>query len=68
MIQSSIDLGQIIISSAIIIIGFFVRHELSRLTTRLDDHDDRLNELLKDVSRLVGQGQAQGEWNKRHSP
>lgn len=54
MINSNIDLGQIIIACLITIVGFFVKRELNHFTKKLETHDTMLNDLLREVNQLIG--------------
>jgi hypothetical protein len=55
MITTNIDLGQIIISSLLAIIGWFVVRTINQFSKRLDRHDDMLFNLVQDVQFLIGQ-------------
>lgn len=50
----SIDLGQLIVATLLTIIGYFVKKELSTLTRRLDQHEQRIFNLVGDVQKLIG--------------
>lgn len=53
-IQPHIDIGQLIISGSIGIIGWFVKRELEKISKRLDGHDNQILGLVRSVSTLIG--------------
>lgn len=54
MINSNIDLGQIILGASIAVIGYFIKKEIGTLGARLDKHDAMILGLVSDVQRLIG--------------
>lgn len=54
MFTTHIDLGQIILSSMIGIVGWFIKRELSSINGRLDNHDSKFYELVGQVNMLLG--------------
>jgi len=58
MLNTNIDLGQILVASLIAIVGYFVKRELNQITTRLDRHDSVILDLIRDVSTLIGRTNA----------
>lgn len=61
----NIDLGHLIVSSCVLVIGFFLRRELMTLTARLDNHDALLQGLIRDVSRMIGASEARERFRLR---
>lgn len=55
MFTLNVDLGQIILSVLIGIIGWFMKRTIDSLGKRLDRHDEILIGLVGDVQRLIGQ-------------
>ena len=60
MFTLNVDLGQIIISALIGIIGWFIKRTIDSFGKRLDKHDEILIGLVGDVQRLIGQVGASG--------
>ena len=54
MLNSNIDLGQLIVAGMIGVIGFFVKRELSTITRRLDRHDRVIMNMFGGLNRLLG--------------
>ncbi len=54
MFNATIDLGQVVLASLIMIIGYFVKRTLNEFGSRLDKHDTILLNLVRDVGMLVG--------------
>ncbi len=54
MFDSRVDLGQILLMTAVTIIGYFIKNEISTLTKRLDKHDGLILNLVRDVQLLIG--------------
>jgi len=53
----SIDLGQLIVSSGILLVAiiiWFVKREINLFSTRLDKHDIIILQLVGDVQKLIG--------------
>jgi hypothetical protein len=46
MISTNIDIGQLLIVTALAIIGWFIKRELDTITKRLDRHDAMLLRML----------------------
>lgn len=51
----SVDLGQVIISGCIGIIGYFVKRTIESFGKRLDRHEDILFNMSQDLQRVIGQ-------------
>lgn len=54
MFKLTIDLGQIMISLLLGIVGYFVKRELEKISLRLDGHDGRILDLFEKVGELMG--------------
>lgn len=54
MINSNVDLGQLLLGGAITIIGYFIKKEINGLGGRLDKHDAMIISLVSDVQKLIG--------------
>ena len=54
MFTFNVDLGQLIISSLVGIVGWFSVRTLSRVETRLDRHDEQISEILEQLSFIIG--------------
>lgn len=54
MINTNVDLGQLLIVGMLGCIAWFIKKEINNLTTRLDKHDGILFQLVGDVQRLIG--------------
>lgn len=54
MVNTSIDLGQLIIAILITLVGFFIKRELNTFTKRLDIHDSILRKLITDTATVIG--------------
>ena len=54
MFSPHIDLGQVILAGLISIIGWFIRRELTSLTSRLDKHDGILIKMVENIGELKG--------------
>ena len=52
--KGTIDVGQLIITSAIATIGYFVKKELTGINSRLDGHDGKILDLVRQVGILLG--------------
>ena len=60
MFTFHVDLGQLIITGMIGIIGWFVNMTIKRIIDRLDSHDKSINELSNKIEYLNGILQAMG--------
>lgn len=54
MFTSNIDLGQIILTCIIAIIGWFIKREITTLANRLDKHDNILFKMVADIHEVKG--------------
>jgi hypothetical protein len=54
----NLDLGQVIISTLIVIVGWFVRREITQVGVRLDRHETTIAELVGKVQNVIGYNQA----------
>lgn len=54
MLNTTIDLGQLIIASMIAAVGWFVKREIVNLGIRIDLHDRILFDMSGKVNRLIG--------------
>lgn len=50
-----IDLGQIIISALIAVVGYFIRKEITTFGERLDKHEETIFTMAQNVSQVIGQ-------------
>lgn len=58
MIDSYINLGQVVISVLLLfitVIGYFIKKDIESFGKRLDKHDEMLFNLAGSVQRLMGQ-------------
>lgn len=62
-----VDLGQIIISVLITVIGWLIKNEVSSFRTQLTRHEEIILGLVGDVQRLIGQSQYWNGRNRRNS-
>jgi len=54
MFSFQVNLGQLVIVASIASIGWFIKHTISDLGNRLDDHEERLYTLTSELNRLIG--------------
>lgn len=54
MFHLQLDLGQIIISVLIAIVGFFVKKTISDFGTRIDKHETILFKMAQDIQYIIG--------------
>lgn len=54
MFTFNVDLGQLIISGCIGIIGWFSIQTIRRIETKLEAHDRQITEIQKDISFIIG--------------
>lgn len=57
VVNSTIDLGQIIIATLIAIVGWFVKREINSFNSRLDRHEIVITKLSGHVQNLMGRMQ-----------
>lgn len=67
MIESHIDVGQLIISGLIVIVGWFIANQIIDFKKKIERHDTILFSLTGSVQRLIGiyQGMINGPHNRR---
>lgn len=53
MVTSNIDLGQIIISACLVIIGFLLKRELSSISNKLERHEAEIKTLTSDMIQAL---------------
>lgn len=49
-----LDVGQLLISSLIAIVGWFIKREITVFGNRLDKHEELLRGVIGSVQRLIG--------------
>lgn len=54
MYKGTIDLGQIIISVLIAIVGYFVKRTIEKIESRVDEHEVILFKMHGDVKEIKG--------------
>jgi hypothetical protein len=66
--RPTFDLGQLITGGIIGLLGWLIKREIARITTKIEAHDKMFFDLNSHVQRLIGRDeglQAKMYWHKR---
>ncbi len=64
MFTFNVDLGQLIIAGLIGIVGYFVKHTIDKVESRLDKNENAMFVMSNSVQRLIGNLEVSNERRK----
>jgi len=71
LFRTTFDLGQVILCGIIGTLGWLIKREIARITTKIEAHDEMFYNLNGHVQRLIGREEgiesAKVHWHKRDS-